>query len=136
MRYLSQLCKLRYLSRGLRLTLLCYLCLVQFIAPLVHAHSITGDETQHPEGLHYLHSYGLPPNTLASLLTSTCENIEVAINELSNGAVPHVVVKLASPNVFIRTRTKNQVLSQALITCYLPSLFYYSCIPRSPPQYA
>lgn len=131
--YLYHLCKLRYLSRGLRLTLLCYLCLVQFIAPLVHAHSITGDKAQQPEGLHYLHSYGPPPNTLASLLTSPCENIEVGISELINDAVPHTVVKLASPNIFTRTQTKNQVLSQAPITYYPPSQFYYSCSPRSPP---
>ncbi|MDD2814148.1 MAG: hypothetical protein PHP00_00185 [Thiotrichaceae bacterium] len=132
--HLSYLCKLRYLSRGLRLALLCYLCLVQFAAPLVHAHSITSDISQPAEGLHYLHPYGVPPSSLAALLTSTCENMEVGISELETESVRHPLMKPAPPQVFIRARGKTKISSKPRVTYYHPSLFYYSCAPRSPPQ--
>jgi len=136
MNYLFYLCKLCYLSRGLRLALLCYLCLVQFAAPLVHAHGITGGKTQQPDGLHYLHPYGLPPSTLASLLTSTCEQIEVGISQLEIDLARHPLMKSAQPSLLSCARAKTQILSQPIISYYPPIVFYYSCSPRSPPAFS
>lgn len=135
---LSHLCKLRYLSRGLHLALLCYLCLVQFAAPLVHAHSITSDSLK-PDGLHYLHPYGVPPSSLAALLTSTCENIEVGISALkmtSPRTERHLSMKPIPPDSACCSQAKTAFSAQTLKTCYSPALFYYSCAPRSPPKFS
>lgn len=132
------LCKLRYLSRGLHLALLCYLCLVQFAAPLVHAHSITSDSLK-PEGLHYLHPYGVPPSSLAALLTSTCENIEVGISTLKvtgSRTERHLLMKPTLPKVDDCAQAKTAFSVQTRQTCYVPVLFYYSCAPRSPPKFS
>lgn len=138
MTQLLRLCKLRYLSRGLHLALLCYLCLVQFAAPLVHAHSITHDSLN-PDGLHYLHPYGVPPSSLAALLTSTCENIEVGISELkmtSARAERHLLINSTPPHLARCSQAKTDFSAQTLETCYAPALFYYSCAPRSPPKFS
>lgn len=129
----SQLCKLRYYVRGLRLVLLAYLCLIQCAAPLVHAHSVS--DSSQPQGLHYIHSTGVPPSTLASQLNSTCENIEIAVAELNleSHTIHPIVLPAVYPSLlhFVGSTRLAIPISQAI---YQPAAFYYSCSPRSPPQ--
>jgi hypothetical protein len=120
---------LRQLSRCSYWVLLCYFCLVQLVAPLVHAHSIS-DQSHAPTGLHYSHPSSTTP-VVASVAITASDNTDISV--LDTGLRPSDQSTLASATLSIAAVNIPDKIKTSFIDTILLRLFYYAYTPRSPP---